>query len=126
MDIDQVNEVLTKRRAALVFIVAFAPFVIAQAAPAAFLVPSDAAERTSRPISALKENQAIPNLPYARGKSFSTLDAYLKHLEKNSAIDLPWWKEIAPGVFEHVRSMRGSNREVATREQLMERFGFTR
>jgi hypothetical protein len=81
-----------------------------------------------------KETRAVPtspaegvaNLPYARGKTFSTLDEYLAHLEALGAVDLPWWREIRPGVYERVTSMPGAPREVATRAELMRRFGFSR
>ena len=68
----------------------------------------------------------VANLPYARGKTFNTLDEYLAHLEAQGAVDLPWWREIRPGVFERVTSMPEARREVATREELARRFGFTR
>ena len=66
-------------------------------------------------------------LPYAQGRSFEALDEYLAHLRRNSAIDLPWYREIRPGVYERVttRVPRGEP-QVFTREQLMRRFGFTR
>ena len=70
--------------------------------------------------------EGIANLPYARGKTFHTLDDYLAHLEAQGAIDLPWWREIRPGVYERVTSMPESPPEVATREELMRRFGFRR
>jgi len=71
-------------------------------------------------------DEGIANLPYARGKTFRTLDEYLAHLEAQGSLDLPWWREIRPGVYERVTSMTGARREVATREELMRRFGFTR
>ncbi|QGP80858.1 hypothetical protein [Sphingobium sp. CAP-1] len=67
----------------------------------------------------------IAGLPYARGKSFADLDAYLRHLENNSAVDLPWWRQIRPGVYEHVKRLRGAAPEIATRAELMKRFGFS-
>lgn len=69
----------------------------------------------------------VANLPYARGQTFRTLDAYLAHLERQGAIDLPWWRQVAPGVYERVvRNMPGRRPERATRAELMRRFGFTR
>ena len=70
--------------------------------------------------------EGVANLPYARGKTFRTLDEYLAHLEAQGALDLPWWREIRPGVYERVTSRTGAPREVATREERMRRFGFTR
>lgn len=68
----------------------------------------------------------VADLPYARGRTFATLDEYLAHLEALGAIDLPWWREIRPGVYERVTSVRNRPREVATRAELMQRYGFTR
>ena len=68
----------------------------------------------------------VADLPYARGKRFGTLDAYLAHLENNAALDLPWWRQVRPGVYEHVRRMRGATPETVTRRELLERFGFSK
>ena len=68
----------------------------------------------------------VANLPYARGRSFRSLDEYLAHLERQGAIDLPWWRPIGPGVYERVTRMPGRPPERATRAELMRRFGFTR
>lgn len=70
--------------------------------------------------------EAVADLPHARGRTFHTLDEYLAHLESLGAIDLPWWREIRPGVYERVTRVRNAPPEVATREELMRRFGFTR
>jgi hypothetical protein len=75
-----------------------------------------------------KESNAsgIANLPFAMGRRFLTLDEYLAHLQCRAApIDLPWWREIQPGVYEHVKNVRGATRETATRAELMRRFGFS-
>jgi hypothetical protein len=69
----------------------------------------------------------VPNLPYAFGKRFDSLDAYLAHLElRAGSIDLPWWRQLSPGVYEHVKRGRGGDRETATRTELLKRFGFAR
>ena len=71
-------------------------------------------------------SEGVANLPYARGRRFGTLDEYLEYLRCTAApIDLPWWREVRPGVYEHVKRMRGATPEVATRAKLMKRFGFT-
>ena len=71
--------------------------------------------------------RAVSNLPYARGRTFHSLDEYLAHLERQGAIDLPWWRQVAPGVYERVSTRRPRGKpERATRAELMERFGFTR
>lgn len=80
-----------------------------------------------RPENDAHKDGCVPSLPYARGKIFCGLDEYLAHLQVQGAIDLPWWKEIRPGVYERVTSMRpAADRELATREELMRRFGFVR
>jgi hypothetical protein len=71
------------------------------------------------------ENDGVSGLPFARGAVFRCLDDYLAHLERNSAIDLPYWREVSPGRYERMTTMTGASREVATREELMQRFGFT-
>ena len=55
----------------------------------------------------------------------ASLDEYLAHLREHAApIDQPWWREVSPGVYEHVKRMPGAKPETATRAELMERFGF--
>ena len=69
----------------------------------------------------------MSNLPFARGRTFRTLDEYLAHLRTQSAIDLPYWQQVGPDLYEHVTTMRPRGApERATRAELMERFGFTR
>ena len=69
----------------------------------------------------------IANLPFARGRTFASLDEYLAHLEANAAIDLPYWREIRPGVYQWtVRMPEAKEAEIATREELMRRYGFER
>ena len=71
-------------------------------------------------------NEGIGNLPFAMGRRFRTLDDYLAHLECHAApIDLPWWRQIRPEVYEHVKRLPGARREIATRAELMKRFGFS-
>lgn len=70
---------------------------------------------------------AVAALPFSMGRRFTALDDYLTHLRCRAApIDLPWWREIRPGVYEHVKRLPGGKREVATRADLMKRFGFSR
>jgi hypothetical protein len=55
---------------------------------------------------------------------------YLAHVERQGAIDLPYWRQVAPGLYEQVttRRPRGTPARAtrATRAELMERFGFSR
>lgn len=73
----------------------------------------------------MKGDEGVTGLPFARGATFRCLDDYLAHLERQGAIDLPWWREIRPGVYEHVTRTTGREPEIVTREALMQRFGFT-
>ena len=71
--------------------------------------------------------EGVAKLPFAHGHRFCTLDEYLAHLEHYAApIDQPWWREIRPGVYEHVKRMTGAKQEIATRAELMKRFGFSK
>jgi hypothetical protein len=75
--------------------------------------------------AAATPGEAVAGLPFSHGKSFRTLDEYLAHLERYAApIDQPWWREIRPGVYEHVKRMPEAKPEIATRAELMARFGF--
>lgn len=69
----------------------------------------------------------IADLPFSYGQRFDTLDSYLAHLECNAApIDQPWWQQIRPGVYQEITTVTGSKPVIATRAQLMKRFGFRR
>ncbi len=93
-------------------------------------VDSNAATEKRKNMTVEQSNEQggkpVAGLPYARGRSFVSLDEYLAHLQANGAIDLPWWKEIRPGVYQHVKRMTGSDQEVATRDELKKKFGFSR
>ena len=80
-----------------------------------------------RKLAVEPQTEGVANLPFAMGKKFATLDAYLAHLKCFAGpIDKPWWKEIRPGVYEHVTTATNAKREIATRAELMKRFGFSR
>ena len=70
-------------------------------------------------------DKAVANLPFAHGRSFCRLDDYLAHLERQGAIDLPYWRPLRGDLYERVKRMSGATREIATRAELMKRFGFT-
>ena len=60
---------------------------------------------------------------------FRDLDAYLAHLQKRSHLDGPWYREIRPGLYEYVTSLRleePAAPKTYTREELMRKYGFTR
>ncbi len=67
----------------------------------------------------------VADLPYSFGRRFRTLDEYLMHLERRARpIDRPWWRQVRPGLYEKVKRMPGAKPELATRAELMKRFGF--
>jgi hypothetical protein len=90
--------------------------------------PAKAQPEEKRMTKAVSANgPGVADLPYAMGRRFASLDEYLLHLQRRAGpIDLPWWREIRPGVYEHVKHMPGAARETATRPELMKRFGFKR
>jgi len=102
------------------------------AAPLLACAPPHTAEASSRAEAPTVEQQAVagveealPDLPFSRGHSFANLEAYLAYLERtNGPIDLPWWREIRPGVFQQVIRMTDARPETATRDELNRRFGF--
>lgn len=59
---------------------------------------------------------------------FATLDEYLAYLRLRAApVGRAWYREIRPGVYEVVTTIRPRGEpQTYTREQLMERFGFSR
>lgn len=79
-------------------------------------------------MSTSDDEAGVSNLPYANGETFDTLDEYLAHLEKQSAIGLPYWRRIGGDEYEWVTTMRteDATRETATRSELMARYGFKR
>lgn len=69
----------------------------------------------------------IEGLPESYGRSFHSLDGYLVHLQCHAApVDAPWWLEIEPGVYRYIKTATNARPEVATRAELMRRFGFSR
>jgi len=95
--------------------------------PAGTAIPPESNTEITDMDEATEAAQPVRDLPYARGRTFATLDEYLAHLRANGAIDLPWYREIRPGVYELQTSrMPRGEPEIYTREELMRRFGFTR
>ncbi len=81
---------------------------------------------TSRPP---EETRPVTNPQPPLNERFGTFDEYLAFLRQRGALDMPWWREVEPGVYELVTSYRpvdGQAPQRATREELMRRFGFTR
>ena len=68
----------------------------------------------------------VRDLPFAGGMSFTSLDEYLAHLRRRSAHDVPWYREVSPGVYERVvgRGPPGGEPQRHTREALERKYGF--
>ena len=103
---------------------------VAVACSAATPVEEDSPPQTKEAKANMSEPppaNGVANLPFARGRTFRSLDDYLAHLEANAAIDLPYWRETRPGVYQWtVRMPEAGEGEIATRDELMRRYGFTR
>jgi len=71
--------------------------------------------------------QAVTDLPFAQGRSFATLDDYLAYRAARGASDVPWYREVAPGIYELAgRRGPGAPAKRFTRAELMAKFGFAR
>ena len=72
---------------------------------------------------------AVSDLPHAKGMTFTTLDAYLAHLERYSVQDMPYYRRLKTGDYEHEvgRQPLGMTptQRIYTREELEQKFGFT-
>jgi len=75
-----------------------------------------------------EDGQAARSLPFSHGRSFATLDEYLAHLrDRAGPIGQPWYRKVGADTYELVTTNVPRGRpERFTRQQLMERFGFTR
>jgi hypothetical protein len=71
------------------------------------------------------EHAPVAGLPFSQGRTFTSLDEYLAFLEKRGAVDVPWYREIRPGVYELVSRRRpGTEPQIFTRAELARKFGF--
>lgn len=70
--------------------------------------------------------KGVAGLPFARGRSFQTLDGYLAFLKEMSAVDIPWYEEVSPGRYRLNRGLgdRYSEPEFFTRAELAAKYGF--
>ena len=72
------------------------------------------------------QGPAGAELPFSQGRSFTSLDEYLAFLQERGAYDVPWYREIRPGVYELVsRRGPGAKPQIFTRDELERKFGFT-
>jgi hypothetical protein len=94
---------------------------------------ADAAGQPGRTEATVAQNEnkdggTARNRPFAHGRSFATLDEYLAHLhDRAGPIGQPWYRKVGGDTYELVTNTVPRGRpETFTRQQLMERFGFTR
>ena len=67
----------------------------------------------------------VPGLPFAQGRAFASLDDYLAFLRERGKHDVPWYREIGPGLYELVsRRGPGATPRTYTRAELERKFGF--
>lgn len=66
------------------------------------------------------------NLPYANGKVFNNLEAYLEHLESLGPIGVPFYREVSPGRYVNQGSIRlgGQRSPTISRQELAKKYGF--
>jgi len=99
----------------------------ASAKPAAVSEPAGTKPAAAAPTPAADHGTGVvQDLPYAQGRTFDSLDAYLAFLKQRGKTGVPWYREVKPGLYELV-SRRGPGAEPRryTRAELLERFGFT-
>lgn len=71
------------------------------------------------------QDRAVEGLPFSQGRSFTSLDEYLAFRRSRGAYDVPWYREIRPGVYELVARLGpGAQPQTFTREELERKFGF--
>jgi hypothetical protein len=88
---------------------------------------SDSGLKSLRRHDITAPSPATPqDLPYAKGMDFETLDSYLAYRRKLGAIDIPYYREISPGVYQLIvgRQPKSIPAKIYTRQQLLELFGF--
>lgn len=92
---------------------------------------TNGSDKKSDPDSKAIDGEGISGLPFARGKSFVTLDQYLRHLERNGTIGLPYYREVRLGVYAYITTFvpkpgnsEGNAMPLFTRQQLLDKFGF--
>ncbi|WP_126422435.1 hypothetical protein [Asticcacaulis excentricus] len=93
--------------------------------------PASSRESSSQcpPHAGTKATMTAPvkGLPYAGDKGFCSLDEYLAFRQKLGATDRPWYKLVAPGVYQLVKPrVADPEPQHFSRGQLAEQFGFPR
>lgn len=69
--------------------------------------------------------EAVSDLPFSQGRSFTSLDEYLEFRKSRGAYDVPWYREIKPRLYELVSRRRpGAEPQTYGRQELARKFGF--
>jgi len=91
------------------------------------VMPATACAADTPPAEKGAHMPARPELPYAAGRQFRTLDDYLAFRKTLGATDRPWYEEVSPGIYKLTggRRLPGSPEPVYTRQELLEKFGFS-
>lgn len=94
-----------------------------QSAPQVRSAAAESSEGTV--VAENSEQRTVADLPFAQGRSFASLDDYLEFRKSRGAYDVPWYRQIRPGVYELVsRRGPGAQPQTYTRAELAQKFGF--
>lgn len=76
-------------------------------------------------MTSSRSQRPVADLPFAQGRIFTSLDSYLEFRKSRGPSDVPWYREISPGIYELVtRRPPGSEPRTYTRVELARKFGF--
>ncbi|MCB1521379.1 MAG: hypothetical protein KDJ37_12500 [Hyphomicrobiaceae bacterium] len=131
---------IANRSPRLVALFAAAAWGVASITTAGFPVTEGAAgegKSMTRPTTSTNTSPATSDdgvssarsgLPFSRGRTFETLDAYLAHLKELSKMDISHYEQIGPDTFRKKSMIRPKpgQKVVFTRAELMAKFGFTK
>jgi hypothetical protein len=86
------------------------------------------ASTSTTEAQASSASETNTRLPYANGREFRSLDEYLAFRKTLGTTDRPWYEEISPGIYylKGGRRLPASRERTYTRQELMEKFAFTR
>lgn len=93
--------------------------------PSASLAVLDAGAEEKTTVQDQSQSPAVSGLPFSQGRAFTSLEEYLAFLRGRGAHDVPWYREVRPGVYELVsRRGPGAEPQSFTRAELARKFGF--
>ena len=73
-------------------------------------------------------SKELTGLPNSQGRSFSTLDRYLSHLQKMGMQDRPFYEKVGPNRYKLNVGRGGRNQPAKyfSRDELMRQYGFSK